>query len=64
MIRLEITTSGAAFDGAPASEVARVLDMLARRIRADLIVPGDDRPIYDINGARCGAIEWTLDDDD
>lgn len=47
-----IETSGAAFEDAPASEIARILRDMADRIECCGILPAP----RDINGNRCGSV--------
>lgn len=56
MFRLQIETGNAAFDDAPASEIARILRDLAGRIECDGIPPkGDCWHLRDVNGNRVGT---------
>ncbi|MCB1008445.1 MAG: hypothetical protein KDB94_06080 [Acidobacteria bacterium] len=56
-IRIVIVTSGAAFDDAPGSEVARLLSELARQFAEDG-GPTDGRGrLIDSNGNICGTVE-------
>lgn len=55
-LTLEITGEGAAFDEAPATELARLLDGVARRIRYG----EDGGSIRDANGNTCG--HWAVRD--
>lgn len=59
-ITITIETSNAAFDDAPASEVARILRFLAHRFEQDGLV---DRKLYDDNGNACGNVAIESDDD-
>ena len=57
MFVVTIDTAGAAFEGdAAPAEVARILRVIADRAEEE----GGPwtRPIFDINGARCGHIAW------
>lgn len=55
-ITIEIETTGnAAFEDAPASEIARILRELAKRME-DGDFPEGDTPVRDINGNRCGSV--------
>src|SRR5690606_4532157 len=58
-ITLTIETGNAAFDDAPASEIARIL-----RAAADRLERGDcfDFPLRDINGNTCGRLVIEGDD--
>ncbi len=59
MIRIEIETTNAAFEGHPGMEVARILEDLARRFRDGEIV-GDGNvthPLRDVNGNTVGRVE-------
>ncbi|HEV2530938.1 hypothetical protein [Phenylobacterium sp.] len=53
MFRLEIDTHNAAFDDGAASEVARILRQVAKRIEAGEL---EGEP-WDVNGNRVGAFE-------
>jgi hypothetical protein len=57
MFRCEFSTTNAAFDDAPASEAARILREIARKIEAG---ESFDGVIFDANGNRIGA--WSMDD--
>lgn len=50
-ITITIATGGAAFEDAPASEIARILRQLANRFERDGI-PAEK--LYDANGNACG----------
>lgn len=52
-IIIEIETAGAAFDDAPASEIARILRGLAARFENDGIPPSR---LFDLNGNACGGV--------
>lgn len=57
MVKIEFTTDNAAFSEGPATEIARILERLAKKIRM-----GDfDEPIMDINGNRVGTMTITAD---
>lgn len=47
-----IETSGAAFDDAPASEIARILREMADRIESHGLLPVP----RDVNGNKCGTV--------
>ena len=55
MFKLEIETGNAAFDDAPASEIARILRRLADRLE-NVGAPecGDEFTLHDYNGNRVG----------
>lgn len=49
-----IETNGAAFEDAPASEIARILREMADRIESHGILPVP----RDINGNKCGSVSF------
>jgi len=49
-----IETSGAAFDDAPASEIARILRAMANRIEETGLLPVP----RDLNGNKCGSVSF------
>jgi hypothetical protein len=55
-ITIEIETGNAAFDDAPATEIARILRNAAERIEGGDV---DGFPLYDLNGNKCGALHIT-----
>lgn len=57
MFRCEFSTSNAAFDDAPATEAARILREIARKIERGEAFDGQVR---DANGNRIGA--WSMDE--
>lgn len=63
--KVEIETGGAAFDGAPGFEIARILRGLADRVEAHPTeVDGKSLDVagfvlLDINGNRVGGATWT-----
>ena len=59
MFKLEFSTDNAAFDDAPATEIARILRDIAGKVeRGDYL---DGASIHDFNGNRVG--EWWTDSD-
>lgn len=55
VFRLIIETENAAFEDAPASEIARILRKLADKLECDGCPDEDDIfRLFDINGNRCG----------
>jgi hypothetical protein len=56
--RLEIATDNAAFDDAPAVELARILRELADRVEE--AEAGDVLPVRDLNGNRVGSAHWEM----
>ena len=58
-----IETVGGAFDpeagGDLSAEVARILNMLSRRVGAEVIEQGAEVALRDLNGAPCGRLTWT-----
>jgi hypothetical protein len=53
-VTIEIRMDNAAFDDAPAAELAQILRDLANRIDHD--GQADDGPLFDANGNRVGSI--------
>ncbi len=57
MVKIEFATGDAAFSEDPATEIARILERLAKKVRE-----GDfDGPIMDLNGNRVGSMTITAD---
>lgn len=56
MLKLFIKTHNAAFDEAPATELARILRDLAARIETD--GPPDYASLFDAEGLRTGQVEF------
>jgi hypothetical protein len=56
MLRIDIGTGNAAFDGNPESEIARILRGLADRYESEGIA--DRVALYDANGNRVGKAEY------
>ena len=54
--KVKIRTANSAFDGAPGTELARILRELASKIDGCCLAPGVDS-LYDINGNTVG--EWS-----
>jgi hypothetical protein len=58
MLALTLETDNAAFEDAPAEEVARIFEALAARLRAEGSLPSETPwPIRDLNGNRVGSLE-------
>lgn len=57
MFKLYIKTAGAAFAEAPGFEVARILRELA--VHVEDMCPRAN--LRDVNGNRCGEMEWKID---
>lgn len=57
MFKIEFSTDNAAFDDAPASEVARILRKIARQVEQGDPLGGG--PVHDANGNRVGHWELT-----
>jgi hypothetical protein len=60
MLTLTIETENDAFQPEPAEEVARILEEVAARIRADGAIRSP-MPLRDVNGTRVGTLEEVTD---
>jgi len=55
-LTIDILAAGAAFDAAPAAELARILRIIALRLDRDDVPP---TRLYDLNGNHCGVCTIT-----
>lgn len=60
MLKLFIETGNAAFDDYPATELARILRDLAKRIESD---PAQYIPLHDFNGNKVGECQISESDE-